>query len=162
GHIWSAGYQPTRVEPDAYEALFSIDKAELSRRDGDFETHLEIAVSPENNAEVRQLRLTNHGPQWARIDVTSFAEVVLNPQAADLAHPAFQNFFGQTEFVAAEAAILAWRRPGDGGAPALWAIHVLSTQDETADEVEFETSRAAFVGRRGSMAAPAVLGERRL
>src|SRR5262249_13701865 len=43
-HLWSAGHQPTCRHADAYEVLFSIDKAEFRRRDGDVETHVEVAV----------------------------------------------------------------------------------------------------------------------
>src|SRR5690606_26060547 len=50
GRVWSPTYQPTNAEPDAYEVIYSIDKAEYRRRDGDLETQLEVTVSPENNA----------------------------------------------------------------------------------------------------------------
>ena len=45
GRVWSAGHQPTREPADAYEVLYSVDKAEFRRRDGNLETHLEIALS---------------------------------------------------------------------------------------------------------------------
>ena len=45
------------------------------------------------------------------IELTSFAEVVLAPPAADAAHPAFSNLFVQTELVRARQAILCTRRP---------------------------------------------------
>ena len=31
GKVWSAGYQPTGVEPDAYEAVYSEDHVEIHR-----------------------------------------------------------------------------------------------------------------------------------
>ena len=34
GEVWSAGYQPSGVEPDSYEVAFSEDRAEIVRRDG--------------------------------------------------------------------------------------------------------------------------------
>ncbi len=85
GRFWSAGYQPTCGEPEEYEVVFSTDKAEFRRLDGGIETHLEIAVSPENPAEIRRLTLTNHKPRAQELDVTSYVEVVLNPHAADVA-----------------------------------------------------------------------------
>ncbi len=52
GEVWSAGYQPSGVEPDSYEATFLEDRVEIVRRDGTITTTLEVAVSPEDDAEV--------------------------------------------------------------------------------------------------------------
>ena len=71
---------------------------------------MEIAVSPEDDAEVRRVSITNRGTGVREIELTSYAEVVLAPDAADAAHPAFSNLFVQTEFVADSGAILATRR----------------------------------------------------
>ena len=43
--------------------------------------------------------------------MTSYAEVVLAPPAADALHPAFSNLFVQTEIVRDRQAILCTRRP---------------------------------------------------
>ena len=45
--------------PERYEAIFSEARAEFRRRDHDFETHTEIAVSPEDDIELRRVRITN-------------------------------------------------------------------------------------------------------
>ena len=50
------------------------------------------------------------GRRAREIEVTSYAEIVLAPDAADTAHPAFSNLFVQTEFVADIGALLATRR----------------------------------------------------
>ena len=93
GDMWSAGYQPTGVEPDSYEAAFFEDRAEIVRRDKLIETKMEIAVSPEDDAEVRRVSISNLGTGVREIELTSYAEVVLAPDAADAAHPAFSNLF---------------------------------------------------------------------
>ena len=152
--VWSPTFQPTCVEPDHYEVIFAIDKVDFHRRQGELETLLEVAVSPENNAEVRQLRITNHGQRAKKIQVTSYAEVVLAPAAADLAHPAFQKLFVETEYIADEATLVARRRPRDSQQPAQYAVHVLATPPHGATEIEFESSRAEFLGRGRSPAAP--------
>src|SRR4029077_3783034 len=41
GQLWSAAYKPSGVEPTAYEATFSEDRAEIIRRDGALTTLLE-------------------------------------------------------------------------------------------------------------------------
>lgn len=160
GRTWSAAYQPTRVEPDSYQVIYSIDKAEFRRRDRMFETHLEVAVSPEHQVEVRQLKISNHGAQTVELDVTSYAEIVLAPAAADMAHPAFQKLFVETEYLAEAAALLARRRPRDSNASTAWAVHILAPGPHGVDSVEYESSRERFIGKSGSLAAPQALESR--
>lgn len=157
GHFWSATYQPTLIPPDEYDVIFSIDKAEYRRRDGEMESSLEVAISPEDSMEVRQLKLTNLGKQTRVMDVTSYVEVVLTQPAADLAHPAFQKLFVETEYIPESQALLARRRPRDSEETVLWAVHVFCTGDSKSDSLEFETSRARFLGRGRSPQNPQAL-----
>ena len=71
GAVWSAGYQPTGVEPDTYRVTFSEDRAEFHRRDGAITTTLEVLVSPEDDAEIRRVSVTNLGLQARELEVTS-------------------------------------------------------------------------------------------
>ena len=112
GAVWSAGHQPSGAEADSYEVTYSEDHAEFSRRDGSIATGLTIVVSAEHDAEIRRVSLTNLGSHHREIELTSYAEIALgDTQAADAAHPAFQNLFVQTEFVPDIGALLATRRP---------------------------------------------------
>jgi len=54
GQSWSVGYQPTGVEPESYEVVFSEDRAKIARRDGAIATTLDVIVSPEDDAEIRR------------------------------------------------------------------------------------------------------------
>src|SRR6202521_2382321 len=105
GKVWSAGYQPSGVEADSYEVEFSEDRAKIVRRDGTLTTTLEVAVSPEDDAEVRRVSISNLGNRAREIELTSYAELVLAPGAADAAHPAFSKMFVQTEFEVAVGAL---------------------------------------------------------
>ena len=160
GKFWSAGYQPAGVEPDSYEAVYSEDRVEIHRSDGLITTSLRIVVSTEDDAEMRQVSLTNRGTRPREIEVTSYAEIVLAPPAADAAHPAFSNLFVQTEFVPALEALLAGRRPRDGEEP-VWAAQVMTVQGEMVGTVQYETDRARFLGRGRSIRHPISIGERR-
>ena len=93
GYVWSAGYQPVCAEPDDYEVAFYEDRAEFTRHDRSMKTTLDVVVSSEDDAEVRRVSLTNLGSRARDIQVTSYAEVSLIAQAADVAHPAFANLF---------------------------------------------------------------------
>ena len=154
GQVWSAAYQPSGVEPDSYEVAFSEDHVEIRRRDGAIATTLEVVVSPEHDAEVRRVSITNLGLRTQEIELTSYAEIVLAPPAADAAHPAFSNLFVQTEFAAELGALLATRRPRSQGEPQVWAAHVVVAEGETVGELQYETDRARFLGRGRGIRTP--------
>src|SRR3546814_6322241 len=62
-------YQPTAVEVSGYEAIFSDAKAEFRGRRHSFETHLEIAVSPEDDIELRRLHVSNQSRSPRTIEI---------------------------------------------------------------------------------------------
>ncbi|HET7295445.1 MAG TPA: glucoamylase family protein, partial [Vicinamibacteria bacterium] len=147
GAVWSATFHPMAKEPDDYLVTFLAEKASFRRRDGDIGTQLDIAVSTEDDVEVRRLAVTNHGDRPREIELTSYAEIVLAPAADDLAHPAFGKLFVETEYLPESTALLCHRRPRSPDEPAAWAVHVLSLEGRTQGPVEWETDRARFLGR---------------
>jgi cyclic beta-1,2-glucan synthetase len=153
GQVWSAGYQPTTIAPSHYEVIFAEDRARITRTDGSLASTLEIIVSPEDEAEVRRLSLTNNGMQARVIEITSYAEIVLAPFAADIAHPAFSNLFVQTEYHPQACALIAKRRRRSADDPEIWAAHVLAYH-EAGDGLQYETDRARFIGRGHTVREP--------
>ena len=154
GEVWSAGYQPSGAEPDRYEVAFSEGRAEIVRHDGTICTTLEIAVSSEDDAEVRRVSVTNLGSQAREIELTSYAEIVLAPPPTDDAHPAFAKLFVETEFVAGAGALLATRRLRTAGDCQAWAAHLAVVEGETTGDLQFETDRARFLGRGCGVRTP--------
>lgn len=154
GNVWSAGYQPSGVAPDTYAVAFSEDHAEIVRQDGTLDVKLEIAVSPEDDAEVRRVSITNHGTREREIELTSYAEIALARQSDDLMHPAFAKLFVETEFVPSLGAILATRRRRSDSDPKVWAAHLVVVEGETSGDVQFETDRARFLGRGQTTRTP--------
>ena len=110
-----------------------------------------------NAAEVRRITLTNHNPRAHELELTSYAEVVLAPHGADLAHPAFGKLFLETEFVPSHNALLCRRRPRSPDQKPVWAVHVISVDGRTVGAVQYETDRARFLGRGRTPADPAAL-----
>ncbi len=159
GLRWSAGYQPVRKEADEYEVTYANDKVEFRRMDGGIETRMEITVSPENHAEVRRVTFVNHNHRSRHLEVTSYAEIVLAPQNADLAHPAFSKLFLETEYVAAEEALICRRRPRAAEAKPVFAVHVLAADGRRYGDAQYETDRAKFLGRGRTPANPAALDQ---
>ncbi len=162
GEVWSPTYLPTAREPDEYDVIFELDKATFRRRDGDFETRLEVAVSPEDDVEVRRLSITNHGDRPREIEVTSYTEIVLARPEDDFAHPAFGKLFVESEHDAQNAGLLFSKRPRGGDERPVWAFHVLGVDGRLGGAVEWETDRAQFVGRGRSTVNPIALDGRPL
>jgi cyclic beta-1,2-glucan synthetase len=147
GKVWSAGYQPTGREPERYEVSFREERVRITRKDGPILTQTDIVVAPNDDAEVRRISITNEGKSTREIEVTSYAEVVLAPAAADAAHPAFSKMFVQTEFDADTGALLATRRSREPGERSLWMFHVSAVEGEGLGALQFESDRARFLGR---------------
>jgi cyclic beta-1,2-glucan glucanotransferase len=156
GDVWSTTYHPTRREPDEYEATFAPDRATFRRVDGQLEIRTEIVVSPEDDVELRRVSVTNHGTTPRSLELTSYAEVVLAPGDADLAHPAFSNLFIETVAVPERDALICTRRPRTGTAR-LYLFHVVSGRGSVAGATEYETDRARFIGRGRTLEHPAAL-----
>ena len=165
GAFWSVAHQPTLKEAASYEAVFSEGRAEFHRRDlvgsgdGAFETRMEIVVSPEDDIEMRRVRLTNRSRQRREVDLTSYAEVVIAPAAADALHPAFSNLFVQTEILRDRRAILCTRRPRSIGDQVPWMFHLMAVHGAEVDHVSYETDRLRFIGRTRTAAAPQAMIE---
>ncbi|MGD2056168.1 MAG: glucoamylase family protein, partial [Gammaproteobacteria bacterium] len=160
GRYWSTAYQPSLRKADHYEAIFVQARAEYRRRDQAIEAHTEICVSPEDDVEIRRVTLTNLASRSRHIEVTSYAEVVLAPLNADLAHRCFSNLFVQTEVLPDRQAILCTRRRRTPGEPVPWMFHLLAAPGATADEPSYETDRARFIGRGRTAANPVALDSR--
>ncbi|HSD39081.1 MAG TPA: glucoamylase family protein [Rhodocyclaceae bacterium] len=160
--FWSTSHQPTLARPESYEAIFSEGRAEFRRRDavaegadaGAFETHTEIVVSPEDDIELRRVRITNRSRLRREIEVTSYAEVVIAGAAEDALHPAFSNLFVQTSILPEQRAILCARRPRSPGQQSPWMLHQMAVRGAHIGEASYETDRARFIGRSRNTAAP--------
>ncbi|MBL6751098.1 MAG: cyclic beta 1-2 glucan synthetase [Nevskia sp.] len=154
GEIWSAAHQPTLKRAESYEAMFSEGRAEFRRRDHDYETYSEIVVSPEDDIELRRVRITNRSRVRRIVEITSYAEVVLAPPAADQMQPSFGNLFVQTEVIGSRHAILCTRRPRSSGDATPWMFHLLAAHGVDVGDISYETDRMRFIGRGRSVAAP--------
>ncbi|HVN97113.1 MAG TPA: glucoamylase family protein [Syntrophorhabdaceae bacterium] len=157
GSFFSTAYQPTLKETKQYEAIFSEGRAEFRRRDQSFDTHAEIAVSPEDDIELRRVTITNRAQTRRTLDVTSYAEVVLASPAADALHPVFSNLFVQTEIIHHRQAILCTRRPRSSSEQEPWMFHLMAVHGAEAGGVSYETDRTRFIGRGNTTANPAAM-----
>lgn len=152
--FWSPAYQPSLKEGENYEAVFSQGRAEFRRRDFGLETHTEIVVSPEDDVELRRLKITNRSRKKRTIEITSYAEVVLAKFNADVAHPAFSNLFIQTEIKDKLNAIICTRRPRSDDEHNPSMFHLMKVHKAEVIAVGYETDRSKFIGRSNTIHQP--------
>jgi cyclic beta-1,2-glucan synthetase len=162
GRVWSATHHPTSSEAQDDVTTFTIERATFQRKEDEIGTQLDVAVSPEDDVEVRRLTVTNHGDRARELEVTSYAEIVLAPSADDLAHPAFGKLFIESEYLAESSALLCRRRPRASDDAEVFAVHVLSQEGRTQGSVEWETDRGRFLGRGRGPEDPQALDGRPL
>jgi cellobiose phosphorylase len=155
--MWSVAHHPVGRKLDGYEAIFTQGRAEFRHRLSELETHTEVCVSPEDDVELRRVTLVNRAAQDRVIELTSYAEVVLAPPAADAAHPAFSSLFVQTEFIRESSAILCTRRARSHGETPPWLLHIMHASGGAEGTISCETDRSKFIGRGGSIAEPAAM-----
>ncbi len=151
---FSTTYQPTQKQERNYEVIFSQGHAEFRLRNREFESKTEIVVSPEDDIEMRRVRITNRSKTVRTIEITSYSEVVLTAAAADAMHPAFSNLFVQTEIVQRHNAIICTRRPRSVGEQTPWMFHLMKVHGVSVENVSYETDRMQFIGRGNTIANP--------
>jgi cyclic beta-1,2-glucan synthetase len=162
GLVWSATAQPFGTDPEDYLVTLGPERATFHRVDDGIATKLDIAVSTEDDVEVRRVAITNHSDRMREIEVTSYAEIALAAPAADFSHPAFGKLFIETEFRSECSAVLCRRRPGGSDPDEVWAVHVMSLDGRPHGTLEYETDRLRFLGRGRGPSDPQALDGRSL
>lgn len=174
--FWSSAAQPVMRPERRYKAVFAPDRSTYSLREAGIETLTEITVSPDDDAEIRRVTITNHSRHTRRIEATSYQELSLAPHAADRAHPAFSKLFVETEFVENRGALLATRRLRAPKDKPIWAAHLTTSGTTSAggaedfhatgnaaastrEDLQYETDRAKFLGRGRDASDPQALRE---
>jgi len=156
-NYWSNAWQPSLKEPKVYEAIFSQGRAEFRRIDHKIETHTEIIVSPEDDVEIRRIQVSNRGNQKRELEITSYAEVVMNNAEADHAHPAFSNLFVETKIAGPHHSILCKRRPRSKDEVQPWMFHQFKINNKEPVSISYETDKNKFIGRGNTIINPAAM-----
>ncbi len=157
GKLWSTTPAPTAAAVDYSEAIFSESQVEFRRRLDDIEAYTQIVVSPEDDIELRRVRITNRARTERTFEVTSYAEVVLASAIGDALHPAFGNLFVQTEILGDRDAILATRRRRSSEEAQRWMFQLLALHDAASTQTSFESDRLRFIGRGNDATRPAAV-----
>jgi cyclic beta-1,2-glucan synthetase len=154
GQFWSNTYEPTLRAAKKYEVMFSPGHVEFRRRDNGIDTNTEIVISPEDDTEMRRVKITNTTLFTKVLEVTSYTEVVMAAQASDEAHPAFSNLFVETEILPEQKAVVCTRRPRSEEETPPWMFHLMNVRGGTVEALSYETARSTFIGRGRSLSYP--------
>ena len=111
GNTWSTTWQPCCRPLDRYEVTYSQGIAEFRALKDQVEVYTRMAVSPEDDIELRRMTVTNLSGSSRTVEITSYAEVVLFDPRSESQHPVYQGLFVRTALLPAKAAILCTRRP---------------------------------------------------
>ncbi len=153
GALWSAALQPTGVDAAHHKAVFCEHHAAFVHKSQGLTMTTEVVVSAEDDAEARRVTLTNTSRHAREIELTSYAELVLAPPAADLSHPAFSKLFVVTDYLPELGVVIATRRRRSPSDPEVWAAHIAIVEGKETAEIQYETDRARFIGRGGTIRA---------
>ena len=151
GDVWSS-------TSGGAEVLFHAHMAEIHHRVGTISLTQRVCVAPDDDVEIRQVTLANESGIPRRLEITSYAEVVLGDEAEDRRHPAFSKLFVESEYLPELHALLFHRRPR-AGQESGWFLHMMVLGRWRAERTAYESSRERFVGRRRDARCPAALEE---
>ncbi|MBX3574732.1 MAG: protein ndvB [Mesorhizobium sp.] len=155
GDWWSATAEPKAAAGEASEVIFADDKATFLKTVGSLRSEVECIVTSEADGEGRRVTVFNQSGSEHVVELTSFAELVLAPEASDNAHPAFSKMFVKTEIDRARGVIFAERRKRSPSDRSIAAAHFMTIGASHPGETEAETDRRAFIGRGRDIRDPA-------
>lgn len=159
--VWSALAQPSSGNTSDYLGEFAEDFARYEYSRDNLRTVMEVLVTPESNAEVRHLSLTNNSLLPKEIELTSYCELALSSDQLDRAHPAFSKMFIQTSFYQQYKALIATRRKRAPSDPDIWVATFAVVNNDVVSAFDYDTSRQNFLGRGNSIHTARAMQENR-
>jgi cyclic beta-1,2-glucan synthetase len=150
GRVWLASSTESRT-------AFEMHKAEFHLRQEGISVHVNVAVAPVDDVEVRQIVLHNESGRPRRLTVTTAGRPVLLDARQAPTHPAFSSMFVQSEYLADLNGLLFFRRPQSSEERPAVVVHRLVSERRSVAFAGFETDRGAFYGRSGTRDAPLAL-----
>ena len=140
---WSNFYLPNIKEPDEYTTIFSSAISRFSRKDNEIITTTKIAVSPEDNIEIRQLEIENLSDKEMELDIISYLEPVLCDKDTEITFPAFNKLFLYPQKY--KNAVIVEKRERS---PGIKNLNLITLFFENVDDinVEIETDKVKVLG----------------
>src|SRR6202044_3394144 len=119
--------------------------------------HVDVAVAPVDDVEVRQITLHNETDRPRRLSVISAGRPVLLDAGQAPSHPAFSSMFVESEALPELDGVLFNRRPQSPDVEAPVLVHRLVREGAAVTFAGYETERGSFFGRCSTWETPASL-----
>ncbi|HEY6865626.1 MAG TPA: glycosyl hydrolase family 65 protein, partial [Candidatus Eisenbacteria bacterium] len=165
GERWSLAWQPVRATPARYECRHGVGYTRITSLHHEIESELLVFVPPADPLEIWRVRLRNRSKRRRVLDLYTYLEWNLGP--APDTHREFHKLFIETEFARGARALLAAKRLttlAERGRGEPWNTewpHVAFHASSLAP-LAWESDKARFLGRYGSLVDPAALRTARL
>jgi cyclic beta-1,2-glucan synthetase len=154
---WSATFKPTARRPNSHDVAFNAHMVEFRCRNGDISLFMDVTVPPEDDLEIRLLTVTNQSDHQRSLRLTSYAEIILTPQANDERHPAFNKLFIESRFFPENNMLLFRRRPQKSDEKTVFLAHALVPGSNAEGALSHLSDRGQFIGRGGTRRSPRAL-----
>lgn len=152
--IWSNTYLPCNKKPDEYRVIYTSGSIKYIREDDNIITSTEVAVTKDHNAEIRKITIENNSDKDIELQVTSYSEVILGLNDADLSNRVFNDITLSSEVDLNSSSLIFVRSSRKKTYPEYFvASRMFMDNDENVD-FEFETSRLNFIGRNNTLQNP--------
>lgn len=149
GSVISNTFSPIYENVSDYEVVFSPSQSRFFRSNDSMEITTKIAVSPEDNIEIREVEIKNISNDELNLDVISYVEPVLTNRNNDIVHPAYNNLFMRSSRF--ENAVVLEKRSHDD------KIFYLNFLVSDENDYEVELDKAKVVGRLNDLSNPNIL-----
>lgn len=171
------------LSADDYKVWFSESNAKFYKKNGGMICETEVAVSGEENAELRLVKVTNTANCSLTVEITAFVRLVLNRRESFDAHPSFSDMFVVTEGAlggeasscvfseskeygntenkrtACSVTVKAMRRKRSIEDMGCFAAMSLSGDCGFEGRAQFDTNLITFLGRGGGSALPQAVAD---
>lgn len=151
--VWSATYQPMKLDCEQYEARHGIGYTTLRTRYYGIETEMTYFVPREDPCEVWLIRLINHSSKTRRLELFPYIEWLLGDYHLELRYRNIMNLYNRVWYDASHQTIFAKKTAfwGDLNIQPFVGIAFFSSSLPVVGAV---TIKEAFVGRRRTEEAP--------
>ena len=138
--IWSSYILD--VKKENYQIEFFPDMNKVIKTNGDIETIIKNIIAPNENVEIRNIKIKNKGNKEQTLEISSVLEPILSTKDQDIAHKAFNNLFLKYEKL--EDGLLV-KRNKRGNSPEInMAIGMFA---EEFNNLEYEIDKEKLYGR---------------
>ncbi|MFZ3071607.1 MAG: glucoamylase family protein [Anaerolineaceae bacterium] len=159
---WSAAHQPIPAGSDDMQVNFFAHMVVFRRTQNGLISTMEVTVAAEDPLEIRRIHLINNANTRRHLRLTSYGEVVMNQQAADVRHPAYNKLFIESEYIPELNLQIFKRRGRSDKDPPVFLGHMLMMRDSHNRKNEglpiaHESDRRNFIGREHTFRHPSAL-----